>query len=215
MTKPIKSRNYSYRSWRRYALRIMRTPESTRKRILRKEFKVNQKVLLFNSWLKLIAGKLRSRWDGPFVVIYGVVNEHQLKPYYEDLILSSNEGEVEVLTLIEPVILEDILDETLEPPHLKPEVIEKFNPVSFPNENLDFAQECKKSKERANEVNEVVVLTKTKPSRPSLPHRLHDADSIINSPNVDSNLEVESIPDVDSRPEVDSISGTDSTGLTP
>jgi len=33
-------------------------------RILRKEFTVGQKVLLFNSRLKLITGKLRSRWDG-------------------------------------------------------------------------------------------------------------------------------------------------------
>ncbi|RDX64271.1 gag-pol, partial [Mucuna pruriens] len=36
--------------------------------ILRKDFHVGQKVLLFNSRLKLIAGKLRSRWDGPFVI---------------------------------------------------------------------------------------------------------------------------------------------------
>ncbi|RDX98998.1 pol, partial [Mucuna pruriens] len=45
--------------------------------ILRKEFRVDQKVLLFNSCLKLIVGKLRSRWDGPFVITnvfpYGVV----------------------------------------------------------------------------------------------------------------------------------------------
>ncbi|RDY04943.1 hypothetical protein CR513_11258, partial [Mucuna pruriens] len=37
-------------------------------RTLRKEFSVGQKVLLFYSKLKLIASKLRSRWDGPFVV---------------------------------------------------------------------------------------------------------------------------------------------------
>ncbi|RDX90684.1 hypothetical protein CR513_27425, partial [Mucuna pruriens] len=37
-------------------------------RILRKEFQVGQKALLYNSRLKLIFGKLRSRWDGPFVV---------------------------------------------------------------------------------------------------------------------------------------------------
>ncbi|RDX89397.1 hypothetical protein CR513_28887, partial [Mucuna pruriens] len=36
--------------------------------ILRKEFRVGQKVLLFNSRLKLIAGKLYPRWDGPFVI---------------------------------------------------------------------------------------------------------------------------------------------------
>ncbi|RDX74711.1 hypothetical protein CR513_45507, partial [Mucuna pruriens] len=35
-------------------------------KILRKELHVGQKVLLFNSRLKLIAGKLRSRWDRPF-----------------------------------------------------------------------------------------------------------------------------------------------------
>ncbi|RDY02124.1 hypothetical protein CR513_14455, partial [Mucuna pruriens] len=34
--------------------------------ILRKEFRVGQKVLLFNSRLKLIVGKLHSRWGGPF-----------------------------------------------------------------------------------------------------------------------------------------------------
>ncbi|RDY12961.1 hypothetical protein CR513_02183, partial [Mucuna pruriens] len=45
--------------------------------ILRKEFQVDQKVLLFNSRLKLIAGKLHFRWDEPFVITnvfpYGVV----------------------------------------------------------------------------------------------------------------------------------------------
>ncbi|RDY05237.1 hypothetical protein CR513_10942, partial [Mucuna pruriens] len=78
----------------------MRIPGSIRKMILRKEFKVGQKVLLFNSQLKLIAGKLLSRWDGPFVITnsfpYGIVEVrdeannntfkvigHQLKPYHE------------------------------------------------------------------------------------------------------------------------------------
>ncbi|RDX61846.1 hypothetical protein CR513_59883, partial [Mucuna pruriens] len=59
-----------------------------------------KKVLLFNSRLKLIAGKLRSRWDGPFVITnifpYGAVqlkneqsnntfqvNGHQIKPFHE------------------------------------------------------------------------------------------------------------------------------------
>ncbi|RDX76666.1 hypothetical protein CR513_43325, partial [Mucuna pruriens] len=39
-----------------------------KQKFLRKEFQVGQKVLLFNSRLKLITGKLRSRWDGPFVI---------------------------------------------------------------------------------------------------------------------------------------------------
>ncbi|RDX83651.1 hypothetical protein CR513_35418, partial [Mucuna pruriens] len=45
--------------------------------ILRKEFKVSQKVFLFHSRLKLITDKLCSRWDGPLVITnvfpYGAV----------------------------------------------------------------------------------------------------------------------------------------------
>ena len=70
------------------------------KMICRKSFVVGQKVLLFNSRLRLFPGKLRSRWHGPFVVTnvasHGAVevenpdtgekfklNGHRLKPYYE------------------------------------------------------------------------------------------------------------------------------------
>ena len=70
------------------------------KRIIRKQFKVGQKVLLYDSRLKLISGKLRSKWIGPFQVTnvfpYGAVeiqdpnssqiskvNGHRLKPFYE------------------------------------------------------------------------------------------------------------------------------------
>ena len=46
-------------------------------RILRKEFKVGELVLLYNSRLRLFPGKLKSRWSGPFTVIaiapFGVV----------------------------------------------------------------------------------------------------------------------------------------------
>ena len=67
------------------------------KRILNREFRPNDQVLLFNSRLKLFPGKLRSRWSGPFTVKsvrpYGavelldheggefVVNGQRLKPY--------------------------------------------------------------------------------------------------------------------------------------
>ncbi|XP_027174318.1 uncharacterized protein LOC113773921 [Coffea eugenioides] len=68
--------------------------------ISRKTFEVGQKVLLYQSRLKLFSGKLRSRWIGPFIVThvfpYGaveirsaktdnkfVVNGHRLKYYYE------------------------------------------------------------------------------------------------------------------------------------
>ncbi|CAL2247858.1 unnamed protein product [Prunus armeniaca] len=70
------------------------------KMIRGKTFSVGQKVLLFNSRLRLFPGKLRSKWIGPFVVTnvfpYGAVqiqsfktghefkvNGHRLKPYYE------------------------------------------------------------------------------------------------------------------------------------
>ena len=63
----------------------MIVPESTRtkqkkwhdQRILRKEFKAGDQVLLFNSRLRLFPGKLKSKWSGPFTVVsstqFGVV----------------------------------------------------------------------------------------------------------------------------------------------
>ena len=70
------------------------------KRINRKQFEVGQKVLLYDSRLKLMPGKLRSKWIGPFQVTnvfpYGAVeirsddsskvfkvNGQRLKPFYE------------------------------------------------------------------------------------------------------------------------------------
>ncbi|XP_027364425.1 uncharacterized protein LOC113871532 [Abrus precatorius] len=67
-----------------------------------KEFHIGDKVLLYNSRLKLMPNKLRSRWDGPFLVInvfpYGVVelqdiglqrsfkvNRHRLKVFHKGL----------------------------------------------------------------------------------------------------------------------------------
>ena len=64
-----------------------------------KSFEIGQQVLLFNTRLKLFPGKLRSRWQGPFVITnvfaHGAVeiqsstsgntfkvNGHRLKPYY-------------------------------------------------------------------------------------------------------------------------------------
>ena len=70
------------------------------KMISRKTFEVGQKVLLFQSRLRLFPGKLRSHWIGPFIVVkvfpHGAVeiqseetskifkvNGQRLKPYYE------------------------------------------------------------------------------------------------------------------------------------
>ena len=38
-------------------------------RILRKEFKLGELVLLYNSRLRLFKGKLKSRWSGPYIAI--------------------------------------------------------------------------------------------------------------------------------------------------
>ncbi|XP_027343093.1 uncharacterized protein LOC113855660 [Abrus precatorius] len=78
------------------------------KMLLRKEFSIGQKVLLYNSRLKLFSGKLRSRWLGPYIVTkifpYGaiqileprtdkafIVNGHRLKPFHEDTPLENIE----------------------------------------------------------------------------------------------------------------------------
>ncbi|XP_062113374.1 uncharacterized protein LOC133824499 [Humulus lupulus] len=50
------------------------------KRIITKDFQPGDKVLLFNSRLKLFPGKLKSRWSGPFIVVislpYGAIQIH-------------------------------------------------------------------------------------------------------------------------------------------
>ena len=38
-------------------------------RILRREFKAGDQVLLFNSGLRLFPGKLKSKWSGPYTVV--------------------------------------------------------------------------------------------------------------------------------------------------
>ena len=38
------------------------------KQLVKRKFKISQKVLLYNSRLKLFSGKLKSRWTGPFEV---------------------------------------------------------------------------------------------------------------------------------------------------
>ncbi|CAM8968123.1 unnamed protein product [Rhodiola kirilowii] len=58
-------RNEAYESARIYKEKTKKWHD---KRILRREFKKGEKVLLFNSRLKLFPGKLRSRWSGPFTV---------------------------------------------------------------------------------------------------------------------------------------------------
>lgn len=76
-----------------------RTKRFHDKFIMNQSFHEGQKVLLFNSRLRLFPGKLKSRWSGPFLIVkvhsYGAVelkgddgeifkvNGQRLKPYLE------------------------------------------------------------------------------------------------------------------------------------
>ncbi|XP_021810754.1 uncharacterized protein LOC110754063 [Prunus avium] len=90
-------RNEAYENAKIYKEKTKRFHDST---ILRKEFHPGQKVLLFNSKLKLFPGKLKSRWYGPYFVVQVFpheaveiqniqngntfkVNGHRLKPYLD------------------------------------------------------------------------------------------------------------------------------------
>ncbi|CAN6557464.1 unnamed protein product [Malus baccata var. baccata] len=90
-------RNEAYKNARIYK---EKTKAFHDKMIRAKMFAIGQKVLLFNSRLRLFPGKLRSKWVGPFIVTnvfpHGAVqikslrtqqefkvNGHRLKPYYE------------------------------------------------------------------------------------------------------------------------------------
>ncbi|XP_070667515.1 uncharacterized protein [Malus domestica] len=93
-------RNEAYENARLYK---EKTKAFHDKMIRTKSFSVGQKVLLFNSRLRLFPGKLRSRWIGPFVITnifpHGAVqvrsfktgqefkvNGHRVKPYYESFV---------------------------------------------------------------------------------------------------------------------------------
>ncbi|RDX77364.1 gag-pol, partial [Mucuna pruriens] len=117
-----KQRQFQLQELDKLHLEAYKNSRIYKQKILRKEFRVGQKVLLFNSRLKLIIGKLRSRWDGPFVIInifpYGVVelkdkytnntfqvNGHQIKLYHEGP--APIVGNMETISLMEPTPLDD------------------------------------------------------------------------------------------------------------
>ncbi|XP_056697702.1 uncharacterized protein [Spinacia oleracea] len=80
----------------------------------KREFKEGDRVLLYNSRLKLFPGKLKSRWSGPFEVVrvspHGAieiwgrdagnfkVNGHQLNHYFVD----DSHGTFSIMDLKDP-----------------------------------------------------------------------------------------------------------------
>ena len=59
-------RNEAYDNARIYKEKTKRWHDQ---KILRREFKAGEQVLLYNSRLKLFQGKLKSRWSGPYTVV--------------------------------------------------------------------------------------------------------------------------------------------------
>ena len=59
-------RNEAYDSARIYKYKTKKWHDQ---RILRREFKAGDQVLLFNSRLRLFPGKLKSKWSGPYIVV--------------------------------------------------------------------------------------------------------------------------------------------------
>ncbi|GJT29254.1 reverse transcriptase domain-containing protein [Tanacetum coccineum] len=82
-----------------WALKHERTKKLHDSKIKNRIFNVGDQVLLFNSWLKIFSGKLKTRWSGPFTIAqvfpYGTVelsqpdgpnfkvNGHRVKHYFE------------------------------------------------------------------------------------------------------------------------------------
>ncbi|XP_057719601.1 uncharacterized protein LOC130934031 [Arachis stenosperma] len=92
------------------------------KSIKRREFQPGDLVLLYNSRMRLMPGKLRSRWDSPYrveqVEPYGVfhlshpssselikVNGHRLKLFHGEKMAKNQE--LEIFLLEDPPIAED------------------------------------------------------------------------------------------------------------
>ena len=59
-------RNEDYDNTRIYKYKTKKWHDQ---KILRREFKAGELVLLYNSKLKLFLGKLKSRWSGPYTVV--------------------------------------------------------------------------------------------------------------------------------------------------
>ena len=59
-------RNEAYDNARMYKEKAKRKHDQ---KILRREFKAREQVLLYNSKLKLFPGKLKSRWSDPYTVL--------------------------------------------------------------------------------------------------------------------------------------------------
>jgi hypothetical protein len=97
------------------------------KKILKREFHVGEKVLLYRSRLRFFAGKLLSKWEGPYIIVEvyrsgaikiaslkddstQVVNGQRLKHY---IIGDSYNEDVDVIEIVSP---EEFIQDKLQAP---------------------------------------------------------------------------------------------------
>jgi hypothetical protein len=117
-------RNKAYKNARLFKEKVKQWHD---KRILKREFHVGEKVLLYRSHLRFVAGKLLSKWEGPFVIeeVYRlgaikiaslkdnstqVVNGQRLKHY---IVGDSYNEDVDVIQIVAP---EEFIQDNMQEP---------------------------------------------------------------------------------------------------
>jgi hypothetical protein len=117
-------RNEAYENTRLFKEKVKQWHD---RRILKREFHVGEKVLLYRSRLRIFAGKLLSKWEGPFIIeeVYRscaikiaslknnttqVVNGQRLKHYI------SGDSYNEDVDIIQMVTLEEFIQDNMQEP---------------------------------------------------------------------------------------------------
>jgi hypothetical protein len=117
-------RNEAYENARLFKEKVKQWHD---KRILKREFHVGEKVLLYRSRLRFFAGKLLSKWEGPYVIVEvyrlgaikiaslkddstQVVNGQRLKHYISG---DSYNEDVNVIEIVSP---EEFIQDKLQVP---------------------------------------------------------------------------------------------------
>ncbi|RDX71634.1 Copia protein, partial [Mucuna pruriens] len=120
--------------------------------IYKKEFQVSQKGLLFNAHLKLIAGKLCSRWDGPFVITN--VNGHRIKLFQEGL--APTPSNMETISLMDSVAIRGLPNSVLKSLVLFFKMKRKAVETRSCNKKKE-RNKCKKTKEKSKKQQPKVI----------------------------------------------------------
>ena len=127
-------RNDAYENLKIYKAKIK---EFHDKRILRKDFRVGEKVLLYNSRLHMFPGKLRSRWIGPYLV-------HKIYPHGAIDIIHPNSSNITKVNgqrlkpFLENYPLDESVEELNDPVYIDPESQERCDKVLTSADDVKF-----------------------------------------------------------------------------